>query len=149
MGTGALEVKATIASAGFPAVVGSLEQLDDALVNRLYLVAVRLSLQIPGCTLPEIIASVRDRVSDDDEGTRADIDDRVLQAGFLTANADRYQRRFRHVETSVFPVGNGFPRLTRGTVDRAVRTARYELDLDLLGVPAMELGTALAELQVV
>ena len=149
LGIGAMEVKATVTSVGFPAVVGSLEQLDDALVNRLYLVGVRFSLEIPGCTLPEIIAGVRDRMSDVDEGTRADFDDRVLQAGFLTANADRYQRRFLHVETSVFPVGNGFPRLTRRTVHRAVRSARYELDLDLLGVPAMGLGRAFAELQVV
>ena len=148
LGTGAMEVKATVASAGFPAVVGSLDQLDDALVNRLYLVGVRLSLEMPGCTLPETIADVRDRVSDD-ERTRADFDDRVLQAGFLAGSAHRYQRQFRHVHTSVFPVGNGFPRLTPSTVDRAIRSARYELDLDLLGVPEMEMDRALVDLQVV
>lgn len=147
-GIGAIEVKATINTAVFPAVVGSLEQLDDTLVNRLYLVAVRLSLAMPGWTLPETIANVRDRISGD-ERTRAAFDDRVLQAGVLASSSHRYQRRFRHVQTSVFPVGEGFPRLTPATVDRAIRRASYELDLELLGVPEMEMDRALAELQVI
>ena len=148
VGIGAIEVKATVNTAAFPAVVGSLEQLDDTLVNRLYLVAVRLSLAMPGWTLPETIASVRDRVSGD-ECTRAAFDDRVLQAGVLASSSHRYQRRFRHVQTSVFPVGKGFPRLTPATVDRAIRRASYELDLELLRVPEVEMDRALAELQVI
>ena len=143
---GAMEVKATVSSAGFPAVVGSLEQLDAALVNRLYLVAVRLSLGIAGQTLPELIALVHDRVSGD-EATLAGFDDRLLQAGFLDGSSRHYQRRFGHVRTSVFCVGKGFPGLTPGTVHRSIRRARYELDLDLLEVPEIGMEGALAELR--
>ena len=146
--TGALEAKATVTSAGFPAVVGSLDQLDPALVNRLYLVGVRLSLETAGQTLPDLIATVRERLSGD-EAARADFDDRVLHAGFLDTSSHSYRRRFAHVQTTVLRVRDGFPGLTAGTVHRAIRRARYELDLDLLEVPQIRLETALAELQVV
>lgn len=147
-GTGAMEVKASVTSAGFPAVVGSLGQLDDAFVKPLYLVGIRLSLGESGRTLPEIITVVRNRVSGDD-AAQAEFDDRVLRAGFLASSSRYYQRRFGHVQTSVFRVGEDFPRLTPNRVDRAIRGARYELDLDLVDVPKIAIDRALAELQVI
>ena len=147
-GTGAMEVKASVTSAGFPAVVGSLDQLDDALVNPLYLIGVKLSLGASGRTLPEIIAIVRDRVSGD-AATRAGFEDRVLRAGYLASSTQYYQRRFEHVRTSIFRVGEDFPRLTPASVDRAIRRAHYELDLDLVDVPQVGMDGALAELQVI
>ena len=44
IGPGAIEVKATIAEAGFPATIGSLEQLDDAVRQPLFVAGVRLAI---------------------------------------------------------------------------------------------------------
>lgn len=43
LGDGAIEVKATLSTAGFPVKIGSLEQLNDAVVSPLFLAAVRFS----------------------------------------------------------------------------------------------------------
>jgi len=42
LGTGALEVKATLSAVGFPAKIGSLEQLDDSTRQPLFVAGVRL-----------------------------------------------------------------------------------------------------------
>ena len=148
LGGGAVEVKATTASGEFPAVIGSLDQLDDSLVRPLFLAGVRLALGTPGRTLPEIVAEVEACLSGDPVA-RARFSDLVLQAGVLDSIRDRYVRRFTTVRTLLFKVTDGFPRLTRRNVTRAVRKARYDLDLDLVHVPDAELGEALRELQVI
>ena len=43
LGDGAIEVKATMSSSGFPVKIGSLEQLDDAVASPLFLMAVRFA----------------------------------------------------------------------------------------------------------
>ena len=149
LGTGAMEVKASVAASGeFPVVVGSLEQLDDSLVQPLFLVGVRLALDASGRTLPAIIADLGDRLYDDPAAC-ARFADLILRAGFLASVSDRYQRRFRHSHTAIVPVGGAFPRLTHGLVPRAIRKARYELDLDMVDVPRTELDRALSELRVI
>ena len=149
LGTGAMEVKASVVASGeFPAAVGSLEQLDDSLIQPLFLVGVRLALDASGRTLPAIIADLGDRLYDD-PAAGARFADLILRAGFLASVSDRYQRRYRHCYTAIVPVGGEFPRLTRSHVPRAVRKARYELDLDMVDVPRIELDRALAELRVI
>ena len=148
LGAGALEVKATTASGEFPAVIGSLDQLDDSLVRPLFLAGVRLALGASGRTLPEIVAEV-DACLFDDAVARARFSDLVLQAGVLDSIRDRYVRRFTEVRTMLFRVTDAFPRLTRRNVARAVREARYDLDLDLAHVPETRLDEALRELQVI
>ena len=148
LGAGAVEVKATTASGEFPAVIASLDQLDDSLVRPLFLAGVRLDMGTSGRTLPEIVAEV-DACLSDDPVARARFSDLVLQAGVLDSIRDRYVRRFAARRTMLFRVTDGFPRLTRRNVMRAVRKARYDLDLDLVHVPETELGEALRELQVI
>ena len=149
LGTGAMEVKASVVASGeFPVVVGSLEQLDDSLVQPLFLVGVRLALDASGRTLPALVADLGDRLYDDPAAC-ARFADLILRAGFLASVSDRYQRRFRHSHTAIVPVGGAFPRLTHGLVPRAIRKARYELDLDMVDVPRTELDRALSELRVI
>lgn len=148
LGAGAVEVKATTASGEFPVIIGSLEQLDDSLTQPLFLAGVRLALGKPGRTLPEIVAEV-DAGLADDPVARARFADLVLRAGILDSVRERYVRRFTVVRTMLFKVAEGFPRLTRGRVMRAVRRARYDIDLDLVDTPETGLGEALRELQVI
>ena len=148
LGAGAVEVKASTVSGAFPATVASLDQLDDSLVRPLFLVGIRLSLGASGRTLPETITDIDTSLSDDPV-SRARFTDLVLQAGFLDGLRDRYVRRFSTVRTMLFPVADAFPRLTRHNVCRAVKTVRYELDLDIVNVPESSLEQTLRELHVI
>jgi hypothetical protein len=145
IGTGALEVKTTVAANGFPATIGSLEQLDVSPRQPLFLAGVRLSLGGSGKTLPEFTEELRGLLSDDPAALGV-FESRLVQAGFLAALADRYTRRFAHARTTVLPVNERFPKLTRCNVSLAIREARYELDLDLVGVEDVGLGRALERL---
>jgi len=129
VGTGAVEVKATLSATGFPAKIGSLEQLDDSIRQPLFLAGVRLSQTGSGQNLPEFAEHVRGLLRVDAEALRL-FADRLLAAGFFTIHADRYSRRFSIVGTRVVEVVEGFPRLTHGTVPNGIKSARYEIDFD-------------------
>lgn len=144
-GTGALEVKSTLAAAGFPASIPSLEQLDDSIRQPLFLAAVRLGLDPGGATLPERADAIRARLAG--LGGVLDLFDvRLLQAGLLPTAAHRYTRRFLHRSTVVLQVTDGFPRLTRGHIHVAISRARYDVDLDLARVADVGLERALQSL---
>lgn len=145
IGTGAIEVKSTLVVNGFPATVGSLEQLDATLIQPLFLAGIRLSLDDSGKTLAELIDETC-KVLSTEPNTQGLFESLVLRAGFLRAFSCSYTRRFQHTDTKVIPVAEGFPSLTRSNVGVAIRKARYELDLDLVNVPTMELNNALEAL---
>ena len=147
-GTGVMEVKATIVSGAFPARIGSLEQLDESGVQALFLVGVRLVLDVSGRTLPAVVQEVVDRLRTDIAAS-VRFSDLILEAGFVAAVGDRYKRRFRRASTMIRPVDSTFPRLNRGNVPRAIREARYELDLDMVEVQEIRLDRALTELRVI
>lgn len=147
IGSGAIEVKSTVAAQGFPATVGSLEQLDSSLVHPLFLAGIRLALNSSGKTLPEIVASLSSLLDGAPEA-KGRFETLVLKAGFFAAFSDRYKRIFSHVETRMLLVNEEFPALTRGNVNTAIRKVRYELDLDLIGTPGMVLDRAFEALEV-
>jgi hypothetical protein len=147
-GTGAIEVKTTASSNGFPVTIGSLEQLDNSLVRPIYLAAVRLVQNVSGQTLPEKIGSLRDMVNDDPVAL-ATLNSRLLHGGFIDALADRYTRRFSRVTQRVIEISGDFPRLTRENVAIQIRKVRYEVDLDLVQTVDTELAQALRELGVI
>lgn len=129
LGTGALEVKATLSAAGFPARIGSLEQLDDSTRQPLFLAGVRLRQAESGQSLPELVAAMRDASKGDAEATRL-LSERLIAAGYFDAQADRYVRRFTLADTRVIEVKDGFPRLTHGSVPLGITQATYEVDLE-------------------
>ncbi len=131
LGTGAIEVKTTGAASGFPARVGSLEQLDDALISPVFLAAVRLALSPSGLTLPEIAASARESLLSDALALTA-FNSRLLHAGYVDAMSSSYTRQFSVAATRMLSVSGEFPRLTRSNVTREILRVRYELDLDLV-----------------
>jgi hypothetical protein len=138
-----LEIKASLAAGAFPARISSLEQLDDAHGRVILLAAVRLCIQAEGRTLSAIIAALRSRIASAPGSTSGLFDMRLLQAGYFDAVADDYVRPFGLVDIRVFEMDDRFPRLVRSTVRPEIRSAEYELDLDLVAAPSESLPAAL------
>lgn len=129
LGDGAVEVKATLSTAGFPVKIGSLEQLDDATASPLFLAAVRFSRGAEGATLPEIISGIERQLADVPAAV-ALIRERLLTAGYVESHASAYTRTFELNEIRVYGVTRDFPRLTTGSVPDGISRAIYEIDLD-------------------
>ena len=141
IGTGALEVKATLSAQGFPAKIGSLEQLDDSARQPLFLAGTRLRQTETGQNLPDFVEALRQLIKGDSEAGRL-LADRLLAAGYFDAHADRYPRRFAAAGTRVIEVLADFPRLTHDKVPAAIMRAMYEIDLDK--APGADIGIAAA-----
>lgn len=129
IGAGALEVKTTLSPVGFPAKIGSLEQLDDSARQPLFVAGARLRQTEGGQKLPEFVEAMRQSIGGDNEATRV-LSERLLAAGYFDAHADRYPRCFALVDIRVVEVASGYPRLTPGTVPAGIMRAMYEIDLD-------------------
>jgi len=133
---GSIEVKSAIANRGFPAHITSLEQLDDSLVRPLFLAAVRVAVTPAGTSLTERVEALRLLLAAD-QIARASFDSRLIEVGFLDAMRDSYVRKFQISAVNYFSVAGSFPRMTASSVPRGVTKASYELDLDLVGQPAL------------
>ncbi|HEU4460856.1 MAG TPA: PD-(D/E)XK motif protein [Methylibium sp.] len=140
LGTGSLEVKTTLSAAGFPAKIGSLEQLDDSARQPLFLAGARMRQMESGQNLSALVAEIRYAARGDAEAMRL-LNERLIAAGYLDAHADLYVRRFALVDARFVEVKDGFPRLTQGSVPLGVTRATYEIDLDKFAgtdVPAVD-----------
>ena len=142
LGTGGIEVKTTLSVGEFPANVSSLEQLDDNLRQPLFVAATRLALHSSGMTLPEMAGVIRGHLDDDREVLET-FDIRLMQAGLLRSTVSRYTRRFLHASSAILRVQGDFPRLMRANVHPAVRTVRYQIDLDLADAEEVDLERVL------
>jgi hypothetical protein len=146
IGTGAIEVKTTASQGSFPAKISSLEQLDDSLVQPLYLAGVRVALHDSGITLPVFANEVCSKFTSD-SAARSMFENRLIQAGLLEAHTGRYTRCFVHSNTMIFHVNEGFPKLTAGNVGVEIRKASYELNLALIKQSDVDIEKAIAELR--
>ncbi len=145
LGTGGLEVKCTLAVSGFPARIGSLDQLDDTVRQPLFVGGVRLRQAASGQGLTDFVEGMKDIVRGDAEAERL-LSDRLIAAGYFDAHADSYSRRFVSVGLRLLLVVEGFPRLTPAGVPFGVMRASYEIDLDKVPGPGMAIDTVLKEL---
>lgn len=134
LGDGAIEVKTTVAPAGFLAKITNLDQLDDCLHQPLFIAAVRLAQLDDGMTLPELIDQVTGRLQD--PGAAALLNSRLVSTGYMDTMRPEYRRRFRCSELTYRIVGPDSPRLTRANVPASIHEARYSLDLDAFLVVA-------------
>lgn len=141
IGHGAVEVKSTLSAQGFPAKIGSLEQLDDSARKPLLVAGVKLSQSDSGLNLPDTVLAVRARLEGDQEA-QGILGDKLLASGYLDSHAERYTRRFTLQHIRVVEVGQGFPRLTSANVPSGIRRANYEIDLD--HTPGTDLGVQAA-----
>lgn len=142
IGSGALEVKATLSPSGFMARIGSLQQLDDSQRAPLYLAAVRLRLSDAGRDLSGMVKSARDAVAGDAEAASL-LEERLLAAGFLDAHKGSYTRRFAITECHAVDVGQGFPRLTLASVPAGIVWAAYEVNVDAARADRIDIRSAL------
>lgn len=128
LGEGAVEVKATLASTGFPAKIGSLEQLDDAIVSPLFVAGLRFAKGDGGTNLPELVAEMETQLSGDPLAVTS-FREKTFAAGYHCTHAERYVRRFMRAGFRTFRVNGDFPRLVLGNVPEGVSKATYEIDL--------------------
>jgi hypothetical protein len=147
LGSGAFEVKSTLAMAGFPAKIGSLEQLDDSVLKPLFLIGLRFQLADDGASLPDMVARVAQLLRGDPEAERRYVE-LLMAAGYLDMHADRYERRFRKNELRAMLVEANFPRLILGNVPPGVLKATYEIDLDRVAGQRVDLVEAMQMLGV-
>jgi hypothetical protein len=148
LGTGAVEVKSTIAAAGFPARIGSLEQLDDSVRQPLFVAAAHLRQVAAGLTLPDMVETLRLRAALHAEAARV-LSERLIAAGYFDAHAERYVRRFETESIRLIEVTSGFPRLIHATVPPGVTRAVYDVDLDKAGGLRLDFAAALRCLGVI
>lgn len=134
IGNGGIEAKTTVASVGFIAKIGSLDQLDNSLYQPLYIGAVRLMQSLEGKTLPEFINELMVVVRA--SGATALLSSRLVSAGYADALREQYSRRFLLRELSYRLVKNDSPRLTRSHVSPSIQEAKYSLDIDTIPVVA-------------
>jgi hypothetical protein len=130
-GNGAIEVKTTLAPNGFKAQINSLEQLDDALVQPLFLAAIRLNLNSSGITLPQQINNLRKTLCKTPEAL-AMLKSALLNVGFIDDNTDNYCRRFLTSEKRVMRIYDDFPRITSANIKNEIKKVKYEVDLDMI-----------------
>nr|WP_314531858.1 PD-(D/E)XK motif protein [uncultured Pseudomonas sp.] len=142
LGYGAVEVKSTMSSSGFPVKIASLEQLDDAVASPLFLAAVRFSREEGGLTLPEIVAETEIRLGEE-LGVVNFFTERLMVSGYFEGHSSYYTRKFESKEERVFCISEDFPRLTPGTVPAGVTRALYEINLDHAGDFLLDLDAAL------
>jgi hypothetical protein len=147
VGQGAVEVKATMSSSGFPVRIGSLEQLDDSVVSPLFLAAVRFARSEVGLTLPDLIAQVEQRLAGE-PGAADLLRERLMVAGYLSIHEGHYSRKFEPKERRMFLIKKNFPRLTPGAVPLGVTKAQYELNLDHIADYLQDFNVILSQLGV-
>lgn len=145
IGTGALEVKATLSSKGFPAKIGSLEQLDDSVRQPLFVAGARFRQVESGQNLPAFVATICVAIKGDSEAERL-FGERLLAAGYIDSHADRYPRRFALTDIRVVKVGQDFHRLVPGTVPSGIMRVMYEIDLDNAPGENVDVSDALKQL---
>lgn len=148
LGSGAIEVKSTLAHAGFPATIMSLEQLDDAALQPLFLCACKFTLSPEGLTLPDRVGRLRTILAVD-TAALALFETALLHAGFLDAHADHYPRQMESIAPRFMLVDEKFPRLTPGNVPPGIRQARYEIDLETVGGPDFPINNVIELIGVV
>lgn len=145
LGTGAVEVKATVSSVGFAARIGSLEQLDDSVRQPLFVAGAKFRQIANGANLPDLVASMRAKVALDPEATRL-LSERLIAAGYFDAHADRYARRFEAAGIRLIEITPAFPRLVHATVPQGIMRAIYDIDLDKAAGPNWDVAAALMKL---
>jgi len=146
IGTGGVEVKSTLSTNGFPARIGTLEQLDDASRQPLFVAGMRLRQTEGPSSLPDAVQTLRDIVMGEQEAERL-LAERIIAAGYFDAHADQYLRRFELAETRVLRVFEGFPRMTPWSVPAGVTRASYDIDLDKAPGRSVSFAEALKELK--
>lgn len=134
--SGAIEVKTTSAKQPQAVQITSERQLDDTGIPSLFLHIVvvderEVEGNVPGTgeSLPGKVRCLRDALKSDACAAET-FDDRLLDAGYLDADAPRYDgRRFTVRKEQTFKVHGGFPRLVERDLPIGVGDVGYAISL--------------------
>jgi hypothetical protein len=125
----AIEVKTSLGVRG-TVQIGSLDQLNPSGLQVLALCRVVAVPDDAGIELSELIARVRNAADNMGHSVRRDLDQRLLMSGYIDPEVRGLAfDRLAVVDLEAYEVRGGFPRLTRETVDAAVLSAEYRLDV--------------------
>jgi hypothetical protein len=112
--------------------ISSPDQLDAVAQRPVYLAAVRLTpSEAQGLTLGEFVARTV-AVIGLDTAAAAVFEERIASAGYLTAHAPLYVRRFIAGPVMTYAVTAGFPRIRSVDVPQGVLNVRFALSLPAL-----------------
>lgn len=145
MGSGAIEVKSTVAASGFPARIASLEQLDDVLHAPLFVCFQRFIPDPDAPTLFGHIDRLRERL--EQTGAARAFNVRLMHARAFDKDRDAYTRRLSLGETTFFKVEGDFPRITPTIAGPGIKSGRYEIDAALVQLDPISLPDVLAEME--
>jgi len=123
----ALEVKTTL-GAGSRVMISRLDQLDDAGLERLHLVHVRLFETPEGETVQDIVDAIAAHLPDDQ--SRRLLENALLRRGL--SPDDRRARtglRTARQQTAAYAVTEAFPRIIRSAVPPAIPEVSYAVEL--------------------
>jgi hypothetical protein len=133
--SGSIEVKTTTEKQPQAVRITSERQLDGTGSGALFLFVVILDEReiegsdesVPGESLPDIVADLQRQITG---SARLDFDDRLLDLGYLTAEAPRLSaRRFTLRNELAFRVREGFPRLLERELPMGIGSVSYDLSL--------------------
>lgn len=126
----AIEIKATATATASTFHVTHLAQLDDFASGTLVLAHYRLSDAANGRSLPGLVELLREHLRQSFPDGIAELDQRLMDAGYIDAHARLYGgRRLSVRAVRFFRVSEGFPRLRPSSVPHGVVDASYAVDL--------------------
>lgn len=127
----------------------NLRQLDPGIFSRLYLVCYRVSRSENGLSLPDLVTELEGLLGANEELLDA-LYRSLAGAGYRRDFESTYSEfRFEISEAAVFPVGDGFPKLTETSFssppDHRISNIRYSLQIT--GLDALSFDAVANELQ--
>lgn len=129
IGTGAVEVKSSLAGGAFLARINSIEQLDTEKAP-MFLAALRFEVADDGTDLVEMVAHLRETMAQ--AGLSRVFEALILVSGYQDDHAEHYRRKLLLSDGRAFLVGDDFPCLRRAAVPAQIRKAFCTLDVDAL-----------------
>jgi hypothetical protein len=129
-----IEAKAATASSrGVVHEISSLDQLDDPETGSLYLFSLQVADDVLAAnTLPVLIDRIYSDISADEDAQRI-FSERLADARYKPADAERYTRKLRVVREDLYQIDGSFPRLTHSTfsagLPAGIQDVSYTLDL--------------------
>jgi len=145
LGSGAVEVKTSLAGGSFPAKISNLDQLDPSQISPLFLAALRLKQAPEGSSLGDLASAIIATISHFSH-TETKFRLALMKAGYIDTHSEKYLRKFVVEHHQVFLVDQHFPRLTKGNVPREVVHASYTINLERIANPNFEIREVLHKL---
>lgn len=124
-----LEVKSASARPNMALQISNLRQLDELLVEHLYVALILFEEAIEGLTLPQLVQALRSRIAGADLKM---FENRLLKTGYRDEDGRHYAQPYLVRNFSWLRVEDDFPRLRRSDIDSNVLDAVYQIRVDAL-----------------